>query len=88
MKTLALTATGLVLLSGVALATPGEAAQRGRHYGDLSRYERAVIARSKRHLDALKWRVRADGRVSFRERVLVRRAEARHAALVRRLRYN
>ena len=50
--------------------------------------ERAAIARSQASLDALKWRVRADGRVTMWERARINAAQARHNALVARYRYN
>ena len=89
MKVFVAIATAAAVLSGIALTAPAaEAAPFKRHYGKLTPHERTVIARSQRQLDALKWRVRADGRVNAWERAQVRMAEARHNALVRRLRHN
>lgn len=87
MKHLVLGAAALALLSGVALTAPSaEAAPYGRHYGKLTSYERAAIARSRAHLNALKWRARADGRVTRWERMRINAAQARHNALVYRYR--
>ena len=88
MKRLVLRATALALLSGVALSSAAEAAPYGRHYGKLTPYERAAIARSKAHLDTLKWRARADGRVTALERMRINLAKARHNALVYRYRHS
>ena len=87
MKRLVLGTVALAILSGIALtAPPAEAAPYG--YGKLTPYERAAIARSKASLNALKWRVRADGRVTMRERMRINAAQARHNALVYRYRHS
>ena len=80
-------AAAATLLSGFALSATAEAAPFHRH-GGLTPYERAAIARSAANLNALKWRVRADRRVTPWERVQLRIAQAKHNALVHRLRYN
>jgi hypothetical protein len=77
MKRLVLGTTVLAMLSGIALATPAAA-------GSLSHRERAAIANSQKNLAALKWRVRADGKVSWFERMRVNAAQSRHNALVHR----
>jgi hypothetical protein len=90
MKHLVLGTVTLAILSGIALTQPAEAAfyGRGRHLGGLSPHERAAIARSRAGLDALRWRVGADGRVSLWERMRINVAQARHNALVYRYRHN
>ena len=65
MKRLVLGTAALAILSGVAFASAAEAAPFGRHYGNLTPYERAAIARSQANLNALKWRARADGRITL-----------------------
>jgi hypothetical protein len=80
MKRLVLGTTALAMLSGIALATPAAA-------GNLTYRERVAVANSQKNLGALKWRVRADGKVTWFERMRVRSAQARHNALVHRL-YN
>ena len=87
MKAFALGAAALGLLSSVALAAPASAASYNRH-GQVSAHERAAIARSAAHLAAVKHHARVDGRLSLWERAQIRMAEARHSALVRRLRHN
>lgn len=80
MKRLVLSVSALALLSGIAMAVPAEA-------GTLTHRERVAIANSKSHLDALRSRVRADGKVSWWERMRLRAAVAHHRALAHRL-YN
>jgi hypothetical protein len=81
MKRFVLGTAALALLSGIALtASAAGAAPYG--YGRLTPYERAAITRSQANLNALKWRVRADGRVTLRERMRINAAQARHNALV------
>jgi hypothetical protein len=58
------------------------------HRHVLTPYERAAIARSQANLNRLKWRVRADGRVTRWERMQVGAAQARHNALVYRYRHS
>ena len=86
MQRLVLSASVLALVSGIALAAPAQAGSYHRH-GSLSAGERASIARSAAHLNAVKRHARADGNVSAWERARIRMAEARHNALVRRLRH-
>ena len=87
MKRVVLGAAALAILSGLALTAPSaEAARYG--YGNLTPYERAALARSRAHLSALKWRARADGRVSRWERWRIHAAQARHDALAYRYRHN
>jgi hypothetical protein len=81
MKRIALSASALALLSGIALAAPAQAAS-------LSQHERAVLARSHAHLRALERHARADGHVSLWERARIRMAETRQHALAWRLRHN
>ena len=89
MKTFAIAAVAAGLLSGIALTSPSaEAVPFGRHAGNLTAKERAAIARSERQLNVLKWRVRADGRVSVWELAQVRLAQVRHDRLVYRYRHN
>jgi len=83
MKRFVLGTAALALLSGIPAA---EAAPYG--YGRLTPYERAAITRSQANLNALKWRVRADGRVTLRERMRINAAQARHNALVYRYRHS
>jgi hypothetical protein len=87
MKRLVLGAAALAILSGMALTAPSaEAARYG--YGNLTPHERAVIAHSRAHLNALKWRARADGHVTRWERARINAAQARYDALVYRYRHN
>lgn len=81
MKRIVLGTTALAILSGVALATPASA-------HSLTYRERVAIANSKGHLDALRSRARADGKVTFWERMRLRTAVARHRALTHRLHNN
>lgn len=79
MKTYALAAAALALMSGTALAAPGYYS----HYkGGLTPKERAAIARSATHLALLKRRAWADGRVTPFERIRIRMAELQHKRLV------
>ncbi len=87
MKRLVLGTAALAVLSGLAFAAPAaEAAPYG--YGRLTPHERAAIARSQFNLNALKWRARADGRVTVWERMRINAAQARHSALVNRYRHS
>ena len=87
MKRFVLSAAALTVVSGLALATaPAQAAPYG--YGRLTPHERAAIARSLAHVNALKWRARADGHVTRWERARIHAAQARHDALVYRFRHN
>lgn len=86
MKTIAIATVAATLLTGVALTTSADAAPYQRHFGNVSHAERVAIARSQAHLYAIKRHARADGRVTLMERVRIRVAEARHNALVNRLR--
>ena len=87
-------AAAFMLTSGAALAAPGKGysshgygkpgiSKQVRHRG-LTPGERVAIARSSKNLAALKRRVWRDGRLSMFERVQLRNAERRHAALVKR----
>jgi hypothetical protein len=87
MQRLVLSASVLALVSGIALAAPAQAGSYNRH-GSLSAGERAAIARSTAHLNAVKRHARADGNVSAWEGARIRMAQARHNALVWRLRHN
>lgn len=91
-------AAALMLSAGASVAAPksynhGNTYHSGKHYNSgkhanhrfgLSPYERVAIARSAASLAALKRRAWADGRLTFRERVMINNAERRHAALVAR----
>ncbi len=81
MKRIALSASALVLLSGIAMAAPAQAAS-------LTAHERAVLARDHAHVRALERHARADGHVSLWERARIRLAEARLHGLAWRLRHN
>ena len=81
MQRLVLSASVLALLSGIALAAPAQAGSYNRH-GNVTYSERAAIARSAAHLNAVRRHARADGKVSVWERARIRMAEARHNALV------
>ena len=63
MQRLVLSASVLALLSGIALAAPAQAGSYNRH-GNVTYSERAAIARSAAHLNAVKRHARADGNVS------------------------
>lgn len=87
-------AAAFMLTSGAALAAPGKGfsghgygkpgfSKQVKHRG-ISPGERVAIARSAKNLAALKRRARRDGRVTMRERLQIRVAERRHAALVKR----
>jgi hypothetical protein len=81
MKRIALSASALALLSGIAMAAPAQAAS-------LTAHERAVLARDHAHLRALERHARADGHVSLWERARTRLAETRLHGLAWRLRHN
>jgi uncharacterized lipoprotein YbaY len=81
MKRIVLGSTVIAIVSGIALATPAAA-------GTLTYRERVAIANSKSHLHALRARIRADGKVTFWERMKLRAAVARHRALAHRLHSN
>lgn len=92
MKTALLTAAALMMTAGVSAAAP---TKHSNHYGKpgyskvykksgINAYERAAIARSAANLASLKRRVWRDGRVTMLERIQLRNAERRHAALVAR----
>jgi hypothetical protein len=87
MQRLVLSAAVLALLSGIALSAPAQAGSYNRH-GNATYSERAAIARSAAHLNAVKRHARADGHVSVWEGARIRMAQARHNALVSRLRHN
>lgn len=93
-KTALLTTAALVMTAGVSVAAP---AKHHNNYGygkpgyskvykkrGISAFERAQIARSAANLASLKRRVWRDGRVTPLERIQLRNAERRHAALVAR----
>lgn len=93
-KTALLTAAALAMTAGVSVAAPSK---HSNHYGygkpgyskvvkhrGINAFERAAIARSAANLASLKRRVWRDGRVTFLERIQLRNAERRHAALVAR----
>lgn len=101
MKTFAITALAVALMSGSAMALPakGAAYGNGPFYGKaplvktfrgpvLTYAERMQIARSQHNLNLLEWRIHRDGRVTAWERIQVRFAQSRHNALVYRLSHN
>jgi hypothetical protein len=81
MKTYALAAVALALMSGVASAAPSKFYTSHKH-GGITPSERAAIARSQAHLNALKRQAWADGRLTMFERIRIRQAEVRHNRLV------
>lgn len=87
MKRLVLSTSALAILSGIALSTAAEAATYNR-YGQINGYERAAIARSQAHINALNRRAWADGKVGIFERAKLRLAQTRHNALVYRYSHN
>lgn len=97
MKTTVLTAAAaaFMLTSGAALAAPGKGysgpgyhkpgySKQVKHHRGMTPGQRVAIARSAANLAALKKRAWRDGRLSLIERVQIRNAERRHAALVAR----
>jgi hypothetical protein len=90
MKSFVIAATAaVVVIAGIGVGTAAEAAlYNHRHGGGLTAWERAVIARDRAHVNALKRRAWADGRITLWERARIRAAEARHSALVCRYRHN
>ena len=82
MKSVLIALAALSLTSGAVLAAPGGYGHRGHDGNRVTMSERAAIARSAFHVAQLKRQVWADGRVSFIERMQLRRAERRHAAVV------
>jgi hypothetical protein len=96
MKVVAIAASALVLTAGMAAASPGGKFGYGHgshvgkysYSGKLTVFERMRIARSKMRLARLERRIKADGRVTRRERAQLIAAKKRHQALVRHaLRY-
>jgi hypothetical protein len=90
MKSFVIAATTAVVLSGIGLGSTAEAAFYKHRHGksELTRWERVAIARYQRSVRALKQRAWADGRVTFWEKMRIKRAEARHRSLVYRYRHN
>jgi hypothetical protein len=93
MKTVALATLAAVLMSGSAMAYPTSSFKAPAVYKSfrapaLTPYEQFQIRQSKNRLDALMWRARADGRVTFLERWQIQLAQNRHNALVYRLSHN
>jgi len=84
MKTILIGLAALTLASGTALAAPGFGYGHRGH--GISPAERAAIARSAAHVAQVKRQAMRDGRVTFAERMQIRRAEQRHAAVVARAR--
>lgn len=96
MKTALLTAAALVMTAGIAnVASAAPAKYHNNGWGKpgpskvykkkgINAYERAAIARSAANLASLKRRALRDGRVTPFEKVQIRNAERRHAALVAR----
>lgn len=93
-KTALLTTAALVMTAGVSVAAPA------KHHGNYgygkpgyskvykkkgaNAFERRAIARSAANLAQLKRRVWRDGKLTPFERIQLRNAERRHAALVAR----
>jgi hypothetical protein len=85
---------GLILGTTVLLVAAGSAVAAPRHQGDrwsdgrgsITPWERVQIAQSAARVAMVKRQAYRDGRISMFERFEIRRAEARHEALVRRLR--
>jgi hypothetical protein len=88
MKRLVLGSAALAILSGIAFTASAVQAAPYGHRSGITPSERAAIARSQSNLNALKWRVRADDRVTMWERARINAAQARHNALVARYRHN
>ena len=88
MKTVILATLALLIAAGPSMASPwnGNSHRHGHGHGHgvLTRYERVMIAKSKHRLMRLKWRARADGRISRFERFRIRHAQRRHNRLVAR----
>lgn len=88
-------AAAIMLTSGAALAHPGKGhggpgyksgySHQVKHHRGVTPAQRAAVARSAANLAALKRRAWRDGRLSALERVQIRNAERRHAALVQRV---
>ena len=78
MKRIALSASALALLSGIALAAPAQAAS-------LTAHERSVLARNHAHLRAIE---RNDGHVSLWEKARIGMAKSRLRVLSWRLHHN
>ena len=85
MKTVILATLALLIAAGPSMASPwkGKSHHSYRH-GVLTKYERVLIAKSKHRLMRLKWRARADGRITRFERFRIRHAQRRHNRLVAR----
>jgi hypothetical protein len=81
MKRIALSASALALLSGIALAAPAQASS-------LTAHERAALARSHAHLRVLERNARADGHVSLWEKAKISLAKSRLHTFAWRLRHN
>ncbi|HXF54473.1 MAG TPA: hypothetical protein VNK52_10160 [Hyphomicrobiaceae bacterium] len=94
MKTVAVATLAAILMSGTAMAAPSYPSYKGPSLVKsfrapvLTPYERFQIRQSQHRLDMLKWRARADGRVTFLERWQIQLAQNRHNALVYRLTHN
>lgn len=58
---------------------------RGKHHGQ---YQSVLVKRSKAHLAWVKREAWADGRITFRERLKIRRAERQLAYAIRRARHS
>lgn len=81
MKTILIGLAALTFASGTAFAAPGHGYGHGNR---ITPSERAAIARSAIQVAQVKRMALRDGRVSIFERMQIRRAEARHSALVAR----
>ena len=88
MRTALIGLAALALTATVATAAPNK---HGRHDGYRkqhgSSYEHVLIKRSKAQLAWVKRHAWADGRITFRERLTIRRAERQLARVIRRARY-
>ena len=70
--------------SGAATAAPIKHYDLRRYDRGVSPYERVLIAQSAARLAFIKRHAWADGKLSFYERLQIRRAEQRHYALLQR----
>ncbi len=86
--------TALIGLAALALTATASAAapnKHGRHDGYRAKhgsgYEHVLVKRSKMHLAWVKHEAWADGRLTFRERLTIRRAERQVARAIWRARH-
>ncbi len=85
MITWALAASAVAVASSTAMAAPAKwhgYHKPYHHVSNVTPAERAAIARSLAHLNAVKRRAYADGRITLAERVRIRIAQARYNSVV------